>query len=999
MRLLISVVAALAALLAGLVFPVAGMAAVRPGSISVHVPAVVRPGRPFVVRVVLPPNVAAVDGRLLLDTQAVEVWGLAPVGGGTAMRPEPVPGGVAFGAYDLHPVNGATTIRLILDARRAAQVQVGVAVDALADRAGHRLPMGRLFPASTIDVGGGTVRRTAPVPTWDATPLRTPGPARDLLADGRLDRQDLDATRIGWDTARVTGSICGPASRLTGDANGDGCVDVVDLQAELAAQGLSRPAAAAVTGNLTFTVVSTADTPDAAPGNGICANASGQCTLRAAMNESNFDIGNDRIEFNLAGTAPVTIQIGNQLPSISSRSGTMTIDGYTQPGSHVNTATFGSNAVPGVEIRGPGVAAATVGIYITSFGNTLRGLVLSEINRPVFIDHVDAHDNHVVGDWIGFGRDGTPGGRPQYAVLLNSGANHNVIGTPLLADRNVLYGGDGVNHYGLGTESNLEQNNQMCIGPSGFIAAQCQTGIDHNFGPKNNIAGGSGPNERNVIGPTGNQGMEYSHGWNPVGPHGAIDPTWQISGNQAIGNWIGFRGDGSYDPAFRSGQTDPGTGDNGNGINCYDGSNNNVMDSNYIGSVFDGIQVMSGNAQNNIVRNNIIGTSPLGQPAPLTRWGIKVRITTKHDVIQGNTISNAALGGIGLVQNNVLNIRITQNIVTNTNGPAIDLFGIAGPDPNDPGDVDEGANHLLNTPVFTSAKPALISGTGVPNGTVEVYLASRPVGQFGLPVAYVGSTTVAPGGTWNLAAALPNATVVTALQIDPSGNTSELAANTLVGDAPPPPPPPQPGDLLASDNFERTVAGAWGTAVMGGTWSLIGNSGAFSVGGGNGLLSIAANQTREARLAIGATDVNMTGTVSFDRLPAGGNAFAYVSVRASATSTFRTTIRVATTGAVFSKLTRVVNNAQSDVAPELSTGLTAAPGVQLAFRFRLVATHLQFRIWPAAGVEPSTWLKEADDTTPTLQGPGGVGLRGFADATVTNGPILVSFDSMEVRVP
>ena len=118
----------------------------------------------------LPPNVAAVDGRLLLDTHAVEVWGLALVGGGTAMRPEPVPGGVAFGAYDLHAVAGATTIRLILEAREAARIDIRVTVDALANRNGHRLAMGRSIPVSTIDVGGGTVRRSAPIRSWEIRP-------------------------------------------------------------------------------------------------------------------------------------------------------------------------------------------------------------------------------------------------------------------------------------------------------------------------------------------------------------------------------------------------------------------------------------------------------------------------------------------------------------------------------------------------------------------------------------------------------------------------------------------------------------------------------------------------------------------------------------------------------------------------------------------------------------------------------------------------------------
>lgn len=36
----------------------------------------------------------------------------------------------------------------------------------------------------------------------------------------------------------------------------------------------------------TFTVNSLADTPDANPGNGVCADAVGACTLRAAIQES-----------------------------------------------------------------------------------------------------------------------------------------------------------------------------------------------------------------------------------------------------------------------------------------------------------------------------------------------------------------------------------------------------------------------------------------------------------------------------------------------------------------------------------------------------------------------------------------------------------------------------------------------------------------------------------------------------------------------------------------
>ena len=63
-----------------------------------------------------------------------------------------------------------------------------------------------------------------------------------------------------------------------------------------------------------FTVNSLADTPDAAPGNGICADANGACTLRAALNEADSVLGEETINFSVTGT----INLTGPLPFISS---------------------------------------------------------------------------------------------------------------------------------------------------------------------------------------------------------------------------------------------------------------------------------------------------------------------------------------------------------------------------------------------------------------------------------------------------------------------------------------------------------------------------------------------------------------------------------------------------------------------------------------------------------------------------------------------------------
>jgi CSLREA domain-containing protein len=153
----------------------------------------------------------------------------------------------------------------------------------------------------------------------------------------------------------------------------------------------------------TFTVTSAADTPDAVPGDGVCADAAAQCTLRAAITESNWMRGPNRIEFALVGVAPVRIQLSTSPMSlIQDRSGGLTIDGYTQAGSRVNTSTVGSNAIPGVEIRGNGTGLREVAFRITSPGNTVRGLLIHNVYRSVLLDQADASGNRIIGNWMGF---------------------------------------------------------------------------------------------------------------------------------------------------------------------------------------------------------------------------------------------------------------------------------------------------------------------------------------------------------------------------------------------------------------------------------------------------------------------------------------------------------------------------------------------------------------------------------------------------------------------
>ncbi|WCO68152.1 CSLREA domain-containing protein [Iamia majanohamensis] len=74
--------------------------------------------------------------------------------------------------------------------------------------------------------------------------------------------------------------------------------------------GIAAPAAAQTTGGApsrTFTVNTTADTVDASPGNGRCADSAGRCSLRAAVMEANALTGSTTVVLARRATYPLTI--------------------------------------------------------------------------------------------------------------------------------------------------------------------------------------------------------------------------------------------------------------------------------------------------------------------------------------------------------------------------------------------------------------------------------------------------------------------------------------------------------------------------------------------------------------------------------------------------------------------------------------------------------------------------------------------------------------------
>src|SRR6476646_8216630 len=111
----------------------------------------------------------------------------------------------------------------------------------------------------------------------------------------------------------------------------------------------------------TYTVTSTAD--------------SGAGSLRQAILDANANAGADTIAFNITGSGVHTISPASALPAIT---GPVTIDGYTQPGSSVNTNPTGQglNTVLQIEIDGTS-AGSTPCLHAKADDVTIRGLVVN----------------------------------------------------------------------------------------------------------------------------------------------------------------------------------------------------------------------------------------------------------------------------------------------------------------------------------------------------------------------------------------------------------------------------------------------------------------------------------------------------------------------------------------------------------------------------------------------------------------------------------------------
>ena len=362
--------------------------------------------------------------------------------------------------------------------------------------------------------------------------------------------------------------------------------------------------------------------------------------------------------------------------------------------------------------------------------------------------------NKIKGNFIGTDSTGVVAvGNGENGVLIEGGADRNVIGGGIAAARNVISGNgdDGVSIIDAGTTGNVVRGNFIGTGASGTTARpNADDGVSISDGASGNVIGGTVAGLRNIISGNTSGGVQIRH----AGTNGNIVQGNFIgtdkSGTAALGNFFGVGiAEGASDNLI--GGTTPAARNiisaSGNtGVTLGVGRGNKVQ-GNYIGtdktgtldlgndstgiiltagateSVIGGTaagagNVVSGNGSHGVritavgttenrLRGNRIGLAATSA-SPLGNDGNGVSIDSGAS---GNEIGGTAAGAGNIVAHNGgagvqlsagAGTSLQRNRIFDNGELGIDLGG-DGVSPNDLNDPDAGANDLLNFPVLNSA--------------------------------------------------------------------------------------------------------------------------------------------------------------------------------------------------------------------------------------------------------------------------------------------------------
>lgn len=445
----------------------------------------------------------------------------------------------------------------------------------------------------------------------------------------------------------------------------------------------------------TFTVDTNNDTTDADAGDGICADAVGDCSLRAAIEEINELSPGRTIEFNIGGGGASTITLASPLPTPV---GDLIIDGTSQPGyadEPLITIDGGGAVAESIDLDG-GDNIEISGLIISNFISS--GMLISSGDNLI-IDSNYIIDNTQHGIKI-FGFD-----------PIEDIAN-------LIISNNVISGNE---YTGISAASSIGitgsiTGNLIGTEPNGLIALPNNNGIglSHNT---EFVIGGVAESDRNII--SGNTGT------------GIVTDSSQ--NNSVFGNYIGTTIGGDIALA------------NGIGIRIV-GHSNTVVGSE------DGGNLISGNTGGGIffdfhgsgeINYNTIGLNA-AQDAALGNGSFGIELdnaaasTFSHNIISGNEEHGLLIGNDSAdghtITGNIFGFDAAGNTVPNG---TYDLYIDASNSNQIGGEIDVDGNIFAGGPtgsvVLTGSSSNVFTGNYV--GTFDGTVQSGSLGDYGLLIS------------------------------------------------------------------------------------------------------------------------------------------------------------------------------------------------------------------------------------------------------------------------
>ncbi|NOY58080.1 MAG: T9SS type A sorting domain-containing protein [Calditrichaeota bacterium] len=537
-----------------------------------------------------------------------------------------------------------------------------------------------------------------------------------------------------------------------------------------------------------------------------------------AVSQAQQHVGPDTILFNIPqgdenfDGRVWKIMILQPLPALND-DGTF-IDGFSQSRNQGETNGDGLE----LELHGELCPENTPGLQINSAHNKIKGLAIGGFNGSgIVLQGASAQEDTIAGCYIGTNAGGTDSlANAGDGIECKNAAGHNVFGGTSTADRNVISGNK---WYGIRFEescSNKIIGNYIGVDAAGLTALpnggsfKKYAGVIISFNSKNNQVGDGTAGGRNVISGNYRTGLrlEYSG----------------TDSNSVQGNYLGLGADGLT--AIPNGEAglvigrgasynliggdEPGmgnviSGNHSSGVQFARASYKNTFQGNYVGTdaagetvvpndhngiyfygddtdgypryntigpdnvicgngvapfsqYWAGISMDYSGTEHNTCFGNYIGANPSGTLNKGQPTGVLIQ-RGAHDNTIGpdNLIVNSAFNGVHVMHDSTIGNKITRNRIYNNGNLAI---------------LNEfGGNEELAPPLFTEKDASQVAGEAAPLAQVEIY--QDEAGQARL---YLGTSQADSNGIfhWDNTSGYSS---LTALDIDPQGNTSELAAD------------------------------------------------------------------------------------------------------------------------------------------------------------------------------------------------------------------------------